>query len=72
MGRWGVRKYGRMKDYSCASGRRRTTAPGLVNGGKKRYTCLPKGRCKVRWSKKRGRCKKTHSSKVGKMYTITE
>jgi hypothetical protein len=26
----------------------------------------------VRWSKKRGRCKKTHSSKVGKMYSIAE
>ena len=71
MARWLDRKYGRVKDYSCASGRRRTTAPGLVNGGKKKYTCLPKGNCKVRWSRKQGRCKKTTKER-GNMYTIAE
>jgi hypothetical protein len=55
MPKWLDRKNGRVKDYSCASGRRYTT-------GKRAYQCMSKPKCKVRWSKKRGRCKKTQKT----------
>ena len=61
-----------MRDNTCSSGQRYTLAAGLVGGGKSKYQCMPKGKCKIRWSKKHGRCKKNHSTKVGKIYTIAE
>jgi hypothetical protein len=50
MPRFGDRAYKRKKDYSCKSGRRYSS--GMRDG-----ECMPKRKCKVRWSKKRGRCK---------------
>ena len=66
MPRYGDRKVARIKDYTCASGRR--YADGR-NSGK----CMSKRKCKVRWSKKRGRCRGLKmSKKVGNIYTIAE
>lgn len=49
---WQNRKYERITDRTCPSGRRMYEGPR--NG-----QCMPKRKCKVRWSPFRGRCKKT-------------
>ena len=64
MPRFGDRTVYRRKDYACASGRRYVDG---ANAGK----CMAKRKCKVRWSKKRGRCKKTTKER-GVMYSIAE
>ena len=55
MPRYGDRTVYRRKDYACASGRRYVDG---ANPGK----CMAKRKCKVRWSKKKGRCKRYASS----------
>lgn len=55
------RKYGRMRDSTCKSGNRYTMAAGVAGGGKSKFKCMPKGKCKTRWSNKYGRCKKGKS-----------
>ncbi len=46
---WKNRKYERIEDASCKSGRR------VVDGSQK-GRCMQKRKCKLRWSRKRGRC----------------